>query len=223
MSDKREQEIDVEIVKKVSQAAIEKGDNIRNDVRDLTLKALSERHLDVKKTKEVIHSVIDGASIGAAAKGDQVKDKLKDTMAGIDDALAKSAEASKLAIEEAAGHVKDFSRHDLKRALDDLLTLEELFFSTAHDVAKGASETIKETLSDLINHSKNTGTNVGETAVEAVKILNQKLENTLKDTVSSGAHATLEVGAHIAIAASGILEGIAKSLLSENKTKSDKD
>ena len=121
MSKENKQEIDTEIVKNIARTAVERSDDIRNDVRSVTLQALSDGHLDTKKINKVIHAVMEGASIGAEAKGEQAKDALTDAMSGMDDALAKSAEASKLAIEEAAGHVKDFSSHDLKRALDDLL------------------------------------------------------------------------------------------------------
>jgi len=223
MSNEREQEVNTQKVKETARTAIERGDDIRHDVRDITLKALSEGHLDIKKMRQVIQAVMEGASIGAETKGERAKDALADTMVGIDEALAKSAEASKLAIEEAAGHVKDFGSHDLKRALDDLLALEELFFSTMHDVAKGANGMVKGTLRDLVKHSQSAGTNVGETSSEAARSLNQKLENTVKDTVSSSAHATLEVGAHIASVASGILEGIAATLQSDRKSKSDKE
>lgn len=223
MSEECVQEVDAEKVKEAARSAVERGESIREDVRNLTLKALSEGRLDVKKMNQVIRAVTEGASLGAEAKGAHVKDALLDTLSGIDDALAKSAEASKLAIEETAGHVKDFSRQDLKRALDDLLTLEDLFLDTAHDVAKGADDLVKGTLSDLIQHAKHSGTSVGKTASDAVTTLNQKLSNTLKDTASASAHVTMEVGAHIANAAAGMLQGVAETLQPGQKSKSDKE
>jgi len=223
MSKQHKQEIDSEIVKEIARTAIERGDDIRHDVRDLTLKALSDGHLDTKKINQVIHAVIEGASIGAESKGEQAKDALTEAMSGMDDALASSAEASKLAIEEAASHIKDFSSHDLKRALDDLLILEELFFDTVSNVATGTNETVKETLSDLVKHAKQNGTHVGKTTSDAATSLNQKLSNTLKDTASASIQATATVIAHIANASAGILEGIADTLQSERKKKSDKD
>lgn len=223
MSKENRQETDAEIVKEIARTTVERSDDIRHDVRALTLKALSEGRLDTKKINKVIRAVIEGASIGAEDKGGQAKDALTDAMSGMDDALAKSAEASKLAIEEAAGHIKDFSSHDLKQALDDLLTLEELFFDTVRDVAKGTNETVKETLSDLVKHAQQSGTNVGKTTSDAATSLNQKLSNTLKDTASAGIQSTADVLAHIANASAGILEGIADTLQKENKNKSDKE
>lgn len=212
--------IDPEELKEATRKAVEQGANIKNNVHDLTLKILTQGHLDIEKLKQVIHAVMEGASIGADVKGGNVKDSLRDAMSGMDDALAKSAQASKLAIEETAGRVKDFNNHDLKRALDDLLTLEKLFFDSTREVASGASEMVKEILSDLIKHAQQSGTSVGKITSEAVTSLNQKLGNTLKDSTSATSNATIEVGVHIANAAAGILEGIAESLQSKSKNKS---
>ncbi len=223
MSKENKSEIDTEIVKEIARNAVERSDDIRHDVRTLTLKALSDGRLDTKKINKVIRAVMEGVSIGVEDKGEQAKDALSDAMSGMDDALAKSAEASKLAVEEAAGHIKDFSSHDLKRAMDDLLGLEELFFDSVRDVSKGTSETVKGTLSDLVKHAKQNGTNVGKTTSDAASSLNQKLSNTLKDTASAGIQSTADVLAHIANASAGILEGIADTLQKENKKKSDKE
>jgi len=216
MNEEHKQEFNTQEVKESARTAVERSKSIREDVRNITMKALSEGRLDIKKMNQVIRAVTEGVSIGAEAKGSHVKDALLDAMSGMDEALSKSAEASKLAIEETAGHVKDFSSHDLKKALDDLLTLEKLFFDTVHDVAQGADEMVKDTMSDMVNHAKQSGSSVGKTSADAVSSLNQKLGRTLKDTASTSTHATLEVGAHIASAAAGLLEGIAEKLQSKN-------
>jgi len=49
MSKENTGEIDTEIVKEIARTAVERSDDIRQDVRDLTLKALSDGHLDTKK------------------------------------------------------------------------------------------------------------------------------------------------------------------------------
>ncbi len=82
---------------------------------------------------------------------------------------------------------------------------------------------VKGTLSDLVKHAQQSGTSVGKTSSDAVTSLNQKLGNTLKDTASASAQATLEVGVHIANAAAGILEGIADTLQSGSKDKPDRE
>ena len=223
MNEQREQDQESESVKNAAQTATERSESIRKDVHDITLRALSHGRLDVKRVTEVVRAVMEGASIGAQAKGEQLEVALKEAMGGLDEALAKSAEASKLAIEETAGHVKDFGSHDLKQAVENLQSLEELFVDTVQDVAKGTNHLARGVLGDLVSHARQSGTSAGRTAYEAATSLNQQLAHTVKDTASAGAHATLEVTAHIASAAAGILEGIADSLHSGTRKKPDQE
>jgi len=53
-----------------------------------------------------------------------------------DDALAIAAEASSLAIEEAASKVNEYSAHDLNGAVKDIQAMEGLFLETLEKVAK---------------------------------------------------------------------------------------
>lgn len=219
----KEKEVETSDVKAASQSAVERGEAIREDTRDITLTALSQRHLDSKKIRQVVRAVIEGASIGSTSKGGQAKDALLDAMTGVDEALAKSAEASKLAIEEAAGNLKDFGKQDLKRALDDLQTLEDMFLDTMNEVAKGADELIRGALSDMVEHARHSGTAVGKTAAQTTEALNQQLGKTLHEAASASAHAVMEITGHIAQAAAGALDGIAQTLQQERKGKPPTD
>ena len=211
------QQTDTESVKQATCMAVEADNSLQEEVRNITLKALSEGHLDREKISQVIHAVTEGISLGAEAKGTAVKETLREAISGMDEALAKSAEASRLAIEETAGRAKDFTHHDLRLALDNLQTLENLFVDTMHEAGKGANDMVKETLADLIKHAQHSGTSVGRTSAEAVHALTEKLGNTLKETAADSAKATLDTGAHIASVAAGILAGIADALQSIRK------
>jgi len=223
MNKEQAQEVETSEVKAASQSAVERGEATREDIRDIVLTALSQRHLDSKKIRQVVRAVIEGASIGSASKGTQAKDALLDAMTGVDEALAKSTEASKLAVEEAASHLKDFGKQDLKRALDDLQALEDMFLDTVSDVSKGADELIRGALSDMVEHARNSGTAVGKTAAQTTEVLNQQLATTLRETASASAHAAMDVAGHIAQAAAGALEGIAQTLQQERKGKPPTD
>jgi len=223
MNKEQAQEEETSEVKAASQSAVERGEAIREDTRDITLTALSQHHLDSKKIRQVVHAVIEGASIGSTSKGGQAKDALLDAMTGVDEALAKSAEASKLAVEEAAGNLKDFSKQDMKRALDDIQALEDMFLDTVSEVAKGADELIRSSLCDMVEHARNSGTAVGKTATQATEALNQQLGKTLHEAASASAHAAMEITGHIAQAAAGALDGLAQTLQQERKDKPPAD
>ena len=154
MNDQTKQENLNRKAEAAARAAVEEGENIHEAVRDITLEALSDGHLDVKKMREVVQAVLQGAGIGTKKKGAQAGQSLREAMAGVDEALARSAEASKLAIEEAAGHIKDFGTQDLNRALDDLRTLEDMFLDTVRNIAKASDDTVRDSLSDLAQHAR---------------------------------------------------------------------
>jgi hypothetical protein len=62
MNSKSEKEVDTQEVKQAVRSAIERGESIREDVRNITLNALSKGKLDVKKINQVVRAVMEGAS-----------------------------------------------------------------------------------------------------------------------------------------------------------------
>ncbi len=204
--------VDYQKVKDAAREAAEQSGSIRDDVRNLTVEALSQGGLDLEKIKEVVSAVLDGASVGAEARGVHIKETLSESMAGVDEAIAKSAEASKLALQEAAGHLKTFGKEDLKRALDDVMALEGLFLEVTRTVAKESGEVVSTTLNELIAHAGNSGTAVGQKSSEIVETLNRELTEGLREAVSARGDAVLKVTAHLSQAAAGFLEGFAETL-----------
>lgn len=204
-----------------ARVAVAGGVNIHETVRDITLKALSTGHLDVQKSQEVVKAVLEGASLGAKEKGARVDHALREVMTGVDEALAKSAEASKLAIEEAAGHIKEFGSQNLQRGLNDLRTLEDMFLESANDIARASDDTVRNVLGDLVQHARNTGTAVGAAAKKAVETLTRQQEENMRENVSVGADMAREVGIKISMAAAGFLEGIAETLKKKGTNKKE--
>jgi hypothetical protein len=201
--------------------AVEADHHIRETVRHITLKALSEGKLDLHEITQVAGSVVKGAGLGAVMHGRNGQDKLVKAVAGLDDALCSAAEASKLAVEEASSHVKTFSKQELQRAINDLSELEGIYLDTLKDVAKEANETVSDTLNDLARHGRLTGTEVGQQATKIAKLLNQQLSERLSETVTAGVDSASKVTSNLAYAAAGILDGIAQTLddkLTSNST-----
>jgi hypothetical protein len=183
------------------------------------MEALSADRLDLQKMREVVQAVLQGAILGAKEKGGRAEKPLREAMSGVDEALAKSAEASRLAIEEAAGHIKEFGSQDLKRGLDDLGALEEMFLDTVKNIARASDGAVKDVLADLAQHARNTGTSVGAAAKAAGETLTERLGKNLREGMSGGVDAAQQIGTKISLAAAGFLEGIAETL---KKTGSDK-
>lgn len=202
---------------KEAKTAIEHGENIRDAVRNITLAALKKGRLDAREIKRVVRSVMRGATLGASKVGTQSQQALSDAVAGIDEALAKSAEASKLAIEEAAGRLRDYGKRDLERAFNDMHTLEGMFLDTLKEVADQSAGEAREILHGLLRHARDSGTKAGETAKSAIAALEKKFGRTLREVAATGADIALSTSSNLAEAASGFLAGIAEALDTQAK------
>lgn len=192
---------------------IESGDDIYQKVRDITLRALTERELDRENIAAVLTAVGNGIIQGIDAQYDSSRKILDQSTQAMDDALASTAEATKLAVEEAASKVHDFSQHDVKTTMDDLQGLESLFLETLHNIVKESRGAAAEVAADLLNHARTKGTAVGA-RVESTLFA---LRNTLVQGESNVLASAKETTSTLAKIGSGILAGIADSLSADKK------
>lgn len=203
---------DLDTVTKNVCDTVESDDDIQASVRRITLKALARGDLDVGGMRRVAHAVADGARQGAITHGPDAGKALTKAISGLDEALAKAAETTKLAIEEVAGRAGEFSSHDLRRALNDLQGLEALFFETLNQVAKGGADLTSETMQDLIKHTQQSGTAVGAQVKQSLEQLGVTVAEAEKARLATGAKTIRTTGALLSRIASGMLAGVADSL-----------
>ena len=195
--------------------SIIRGNDIHNEVRQIVVDALKDGRMEPEHIKEVLQAVVNGAFEGATASEPEAKEVLQQTVAGMDDALSQVAQASSLAIEEAAGNVEEFTEHDLKRALADLHDLEQLFFDTLNDVAKSGQDVTSSSINNIVDHLQQSSTSVGRTVAETTSHLSDFLAKKGKNIQLADVAKT--TGASVARVASGLLSGIAESLSPEEK------
>jgi hypothetical protein len=204
-----------EEVKEEIKEAVQSGSDVHEKVKGITLKALTERKLDMENIKNVAEAVSKGISEGLTTQSEQAKEALAHAASALDDALAVAAEASKLAIEEAASRVSGYSHHDLNAAANDLAGMEGTFLGALEKAAKDSSQMVSDIVGDFVIHARQSGTTVGKqvsTALEALK----ELPHWGKETVISSTVATTITLAQIG---SGILSGIAESLQTPRSKK----
>jgi len=185
---------------------------IAQEVRAITLQALSHGKLDKEALKQVMTSVVQAALQGSAQRAKQGTQALKEALRGLDEALAAAAEAAQLAIQEAAGRTGEFSRQGLKRATDDLAVLESLLVETLTDVARDAQGNLKATLQDIINHARASGMVVGRRVMEATGQLAQVMAKTAHEQVEADVDTLRKEGELLAGLIAGALQGIAAHL-----------
>ncbi len=192
---------------------IEAGVDVYEKVRQITLQALTERTLDKENIEQVTKAVGKGISKGFDSQIDVSRKVMQQATQALDDALVSTAEATKLAVEEAGSKIDEFNKHDLNQALQDLKSLEDLLLETMGSIAKESQGATLEIAEDLFNHAKTKGTAVGEQIAD--------IKDELIGGMVGGEHSMLktarETTTTLAEIGSGILAGIAESLQNKNK------
>jgi hypothetical protein len=202
-------------VKEEIREAVQSGSDVHEKIKTITLKALTERQLDRENIKNVAEAVSKGITEGMTAQNEHAKEAFAHAVSALDDALAAAAEASKLAIEEAASRVSEYSHHDLNGATEDLQDMEGMFLDTLEKAAKSSTQVVSDIVSDFVSHARQSGTAVGKQVLTALDAL-KELPHWGKETVVSSAVAATITLAQIG---SGILSGIAESLQSSHSKK----
>jgi len=193
-------------VKEAAREAVDSGSDIYEQIRAITIKALTERDLDTDNIRNVVDDVASGISDALSTQGEQTKTIFIQAISALDEALAVAAEATKLALEEASSKVSEFSEQDFSKAKEDLKTMEGMFLETLEKVAKNGNEIVAEVVTDFTDHSRKTGTAVGKHVLTALESLQHLPQMGLSTTVAA-ASSLAQIGANI-------LAGIAESFRS---------
>ena len=202
----------VEQIKNEAASAAAQGLDLRETVRDMTLRALTQRELKLDEVRSVVRAVSEGVSMGLEKRGGELKAAASSALAGLDEAVKKSAEATKLAAEQLLSQGKDFTQQDLKPVLDDLKRLEGDLLDTISQAADHGGARVKQEFGDLVNHARRAGTDTGRMVADALAQFNGRAGASLKQGAAEGALAAKDLSQRLTLVASGILSGMADAL-----------
>lgn len=196
---------------------VERGNNVQEKVRQLTLHVISSRSLDIKSVQQAADAVLRGARAGvqkelqrSSAQTHIARDHLRQAVAGLDIALAQLAEAAKLAVEEAAGRAQKYSSEDLKLARSDLKNLEKMFLETLKGSASDARNAAGEILHDLAVHTRTHGSAVGTQMKETLSVFARHIGAAGRAQVGVGLHLAKNTSDLVRQIAAGVLTGLAE-------------
>jgi hypothetical protein len=203
--------------------AIARGNNVQQAVRDLTIKALSTQP-DFESLRRILTAVMQGVREGAqqvlhhnSGQVHTVLNPVREAVAGVDAALAQFAEASKLALQEAAGRAQKFSREELTRVRSELEGIEHLFLEIVQASASSAQQAVSETLYDFVTHAKRNGTAVGSRLEDTLAAFNREVSSTGQMGFETGVKLTHAITSLMSQAAAGVLDGVAQSVKPKHK------
>lgn len=223
MSEESATDPDLNQLKTAVREAVESGRDLQVRVRDLLLTALSSARVDMPRIRQTVRATLEGVETGAATHGAGAGDAAREAVAGIEDALKHAAEASSLAIREAAGNASEFARTDLRRAVDDLATLEKQFIDILADVVKAGSAGAEATFADIQRHFRNSGTAFSEQLAIHVGSLRQLLSQAGQESMQSGVDAAGKAAEQLGRLAGALLSGIEKGFAEAGTTPGRRD
>jgi|GEM_PF-2010750 len=169
MSDESEPDSGLQQLKEAVRQTVASGRDLQSHVSELVFSALSTAtaQIDPAHLQRVTRAALEGVGAGVQTGGAGSAEVIRKSVAGVEDALLKTAGVSHLAIEEAAGHVEEFSKTDLRRAVDELASLQELFLNVLGDVAKAGSKTAATAFTDIQRHIRDSGGALGTMLADA--------------------------------------------------------
>jgi hypothetical protein len=208
-----------ELLRKLASESVKNGENLRAAVRDLTLKALQSRELSLGQIKQVLKSVTEGINLGAGGAGIDVERSLADAMAGMDDALRKAAQASQIALRQLTGAGENFEQSELKKALDELEQLEDVFLKTVRESSESAGERLKAQWAGVLKNVKVGDTGAGAQVAATMQQFEERMRVAMRQQREVSVKTAHMLSQNFATLASGVLIGLTEALQQQEDAK----
>lgn len=214
MSEETESDPDLLKLKEAVSRTVASGRDLQSHVSQLVFSALSTAttQIDPAHIRRVTRAALEGVGAGAPTGGAESAEVIRKSVAGVEDALLKTAGVSRLALEEAAGHVEEFSKTDLRRAVDELASLQDLFLNVLGDVAKAGSKTAAVTFADMLRHIRDSGGALGTMLADNARDLQELFPPVAREGLQAGMESAGKTAEQLGRMADGVLAGIARGL-----------
>lgn len=205
-------ELTNEVITQEATATVAEAPDIRSRVRELTLNAIKQRHVEAKQVREIVKALTTGINFGLEKRAQDSKEAMSEAFAGLDEALQKSAEATHLALQQLTDHGRDFSDIDLTIAIENLKQTEKEFLATVSEVAAAASERVKADWQEVVTHATRTGTDTGRQVADTVSAFSKRMADVAVDAKVVGGGAARQLSSRFIQVTSGILAGITDAI-----------
>ena len=192
-------------------AAVKQGENLRVNVRNLTLQALQARDLSLGQMRAVLTSVTAGVNRGAAdTEGDPQK-MIGKALAGMDEALLQAVRASHIALNQLSEQGADFEDSRLKKSLNELERLEDEFLKVVQQAAGSSTGSLKNGWTQMLKQAQVDGTETGAEVEAMFADMTANLQKTMRSGREASFKAAHAFTQNFATLASGILIGLTEA------------
>jgi len=203
------------LIGKFSEASAKQGEAIRKAVTEATLKALQGRELSLKNIRQVLGTVAQAASSGAAASAlppADIEGLLNKAVAGMDAALEKAVEANRKALQQFVDQGADLREKQVKKALADVEKMEDTLFAALRKAAEGSQASLEGPWAGVLKTMQGKGTGTGTLANTTVSELMEAAQNNLRQGRALGLRASQALLDSYSTLVGGVLIGMSDAL-----------
>ena len=184
------------------------GKDIRQRVRDLTVKLVQQRDVGLKKFDVLASHIMTGAAHAVEDTVPQDPDSvLRQVVDGLADGIGKAANAAELTLEEAQSRGQAFAQEDIKSMIDDLRALQDMFVNTVSRTATHLKGRAGEEASDLKTHAQRAAESIKPSIESALQAAQAQPGNLAKESAQASVTAARQAAGALAHALSGLLSG----------------
>jgi hypothetical protein len=203
------------LVEMFSQATAKQGEALRKAVSEATLKALQGRELTLANIRNVLTTVTQATSAGAAqnpAGAVDIEALLSKAFAGMDAALLQAVQANRRALQQFVDQGVNLQEKQLKSALANVEKMEDVFFATVSKAAQSAGGPLQAPWEQVLKAMKLKGTDTGAQAISTVEQLMAQAQTALRAGRASSVRTAQAMMDSYAALVSGVLIGMSEGL-----------
>jgi hypothetical protein len=208
------------IVKMFAQASSQQGEVLRKAVSDAMLKALQGRELTLSNIRNVLETVTQAASSGAAKSvlpAVDVQGLLAKAFAGMDAALLQAVQAHRTALQQFVDQGVGLQEQPMKDALATIEKMNDVLFTTVSKAAQDAGGALRTAWDQVLTNMRDQGTATGAQAASSVDQLMTQAQTALRSGQSAGLRSAQAMMENYATLVSGVLIGMSQALGGQNK------
>jgi hypothetical protein len=205
------------LVRKFAQASTKQGDALREAVQKSTLQALQSRELTLVHIKQVLDTVTQAASTGAAANALgslDVEGLLAKAFAGMDAALVQAVQANRKALQQLVDQGVSVRETQVKKVLSDIDKMEDALFAAVRKASAGAGAgaSLQAPWAKVLGAAHGKSTDTGALASATIEQMLNGAQEGLRSSRAIGLKASQAMLDSYSTLVSGVLIGMSDAL-----------